>query len=109
MSYKCSVSFTVNDISHVFTTETESHPEDISDEIWTAMIQNDQNINDPIRIIDISWLEPSEILIDVEDIAKEMKNRGVTSIEDGWTNTLMDILEELYQVETLTRIKMFGE
>ena len=35
-----------------------------------------------------------------QDIAKEMKARGVINIEDGWTNTLMDILEEKYEIET---------
>jgi hypothetical protein len=58
MSYKCSVFFTVKDIPHVFTTETESHPEDISNEMWTAMIQNAHNINGTIRIIDVKWVEP---------------------------------------------------
>lgn len=47
--------------------------------------------------------------INIETIAKEMKARGITSTEDNWTNTLMDILEELYNIETLTRITMFGK
>jgi len=43
------------------------------------------------------------ITIDIDAIAKEMKNRGITSVESGWTNTLMDILEEQYSIETAVR------
>ena len=49
------------------------------------------------------------ITLDMDLIAKEMKEQGITSTEEGWTDTLMDILEDQYGIETVTRIKMFGK
>ena len=40
------------------------------------------------------------VTINIEEVAKEMKKRGIKKVEDGWTNTLMDILEENYGIET---------
>jgi len=133
--FTCKLTYRIEGDSevHSFEVTVESHPEDINDEIWKAMIANDTEYCDKVKIIDISWVEinellvteikegstielpklskdePLDITINLDTVAEEMKNRGVTSIEDGWTNTLMDILEEFYNIETLTRIKMFGE
>lgn len=51
----------------------------------------------------------NKITIDINLIASKMKEANVTSTEDNWTNTLMDILEEEYNIETQVRIKMFGK
>jgi len=45
----------------------------------------------------------SKITIDTQKVAGEMKNRlSKKEIEqcDGWTDTLMDILEDMYEIET---------
>jgi hypothetical protein len=49
------------------------------------------------------------ITLDLDFIAKMMKEKGVKSTEDNWTNTLMDILEDQYGIETVIRQKMFRE
>ena len=53
--------------------------------------------------------QAEKITIDTEDIAREIEKRGITreslKNEDytGWTDTLMDVLEEKYDVETHVR------
>jgi hypothetical protein len=48
---------------------------------------------------------PNELPVDVNDVAKEMIARGIVD-EVGWTNTLMDILEEKYSLESKVKKAM---
>lgn len=40
------------------------------------------------------------IQISITTIAAEMKKRGFTEVKEGWSDSLLDILEETYSIET---------
>lgn len=41
-----------------------------------------------------------KIEIDVTEVVKRMKEEGIHEIEEGYSDTLLDILTELYDLET---------
>jgi hypothetical protein len=61
--YKCKVFYekTHGRTRANFIAVTETHPEDISNEIWAAMIQNERGLKRPVIILDISWEKLEDI------------------------------------------------
>jgi len=55
------------------------------------------------------------VLVDLKDLAKKMVEKGIQKKDllegnfDGWTGTLVDLLEDHYSLETLIRKQITGE